>query len=95
MIPPHRVRTALFVALAADALQMLAFPLFASGVTSPFADALDVVVGVLMIWLVGWHWAFLPAFVAEAVPFVDLVPTWTLAWWIATRGNTEMVPPAR
>jgi len=36
-------------------------------------------------WLVGFHWAFLPTFIAELLPFVDLVPSWTLAVWLATR----------
>ena len=30
-------------------------------------------------WLLGFHWAFLPAAVAEVVPVVDLAPTWTAA----------------
>ena len=47
---------------------------------------IDVATGLLLIWLVGWHWAFLPTFLAELVPFVDLVPTWTLAVMFATRG---------
>jgi hypothetical protein len=48
---------------------------------------LDVVVGVAMIALVGWHWAFLPAFALEALPGVDLAPTWTIAVLLATRGK--------
>lgn len=51
------------------------------------SDALDVVVGVTMVWLVGWHVAFLPAFVVEALPVGDLAPTWTLAVFIATRSK--------
>jgi hypothetical protein len=35
--------------------------------------------------LLGWHWAFVPSFLAELVPGLDLVPTWTLAVLIATR----------
>ena len=86
--------TALVVALTADAVQVLAAPLFASGALSPVVDALDVLVGVAMIGLVGWHWAFLPTLIAELVPVVDLVPSWTLAWWIATRRKPELRPPA-
>ena len=39
----------------------------------------------ILTWLVGWHWAFLPAFIAEFTPGLDLVPSWTLAVVIATR----------
>ena len=81
-----RVRTARLLAMAADALQLGVFPLFAPGVASPVNDALDVAVAGAMVWLVGWHWSFLPSFVAELVPGLDLVPTWTAAVFFATRG---------
>jgi hypothetical protein len=58
-----------------------------AGVASPVDDVLDVVVALVMLKLVGFHWAFLPAFAAELVPFVDLVPSWTAAVWLATRGR--------
>jgi hypothetical protein len=89
-IPPdviRRHRTALAIAAIADVLQWVFFPLFMSGALSPFADLLDVAIAVVMVRLVGWHWAFLPTFVMELIPFVDLVPTWTLAVLIATRGK--------
>lgn len=76
---------ALVVAIAADALQIALLPAFAGGWVSPFSAALDVVVAILLVWLVGPHWAFLPTFVAELVPFVDLVPTWTLAVLVVGR----------
>jgi hypothetical protein len=34
---------------------------------------------VALIRLTGWHWEFLPSFIAELVPGLDLVPFWTLA----------------
>ena len=83
----RRVRIARIVAIAADVLQVVLFPAFAAGWISPLNDALDVVVAVIMVRLVGWHFAFLPTFVAELVPGVDLVPTWTAAVWFATRGR--------
>jgi hypothetical protein len=46
-----------------------------------------------MVALVGWHWAFLPAFALELVPAVDLAPTWTLAVFIATRNSGAAAPP--
>jgi hypothetical protein len=47
-----------------------------------------------MILLVGWHWAFLPAFLSEMVPVFDLVPTWTAAVFFATRSQGAAGPPA-
>lgn len=80
-----RRRIAWIVAIGADVLQVLLLPATAGGLLSPLNDALDVVVAVALSALVGWHWAFLPTFLAELVPFVGLVPTWTLAAFIATR----------
>ncbi|HVY68282.1 MAG TPA: hypothetical protein VHH73_00035, partial [Verrucomicrobiae bacterium] len=45
------------------------------------AEAADVVVDLaaaaIVAGLLGFHWAFLPTFLLEAVPFVDVLPTWT------------------
>ena len=80
------------MALAADAVQLLAAPLFGEGFASPFNDALDVAVAAILIRLLGFHWALLPAAAAEVVPVLDLAPTWTASvlfitastrrWWI-------------
>lgn len=78
-------RRAWIVALAADFVQIIAMPLFFAGAVSPADDLLDVIVAVVMIRLLGWHFVFLPAFVAELFPGVNLAPTWTLAVFIATR----------
>ena len=75
----QRFRAALILAIAADALQLLVFPLFAEGALSPADDVLDVAVAAVLVRLLGWHWEFLPTFFAELVPGVDLVPFWTLA----------------
>ena len=74
-----RFRTAMTLAVAADALQIFVFPLFSEGALSPADDVLDLVVAAVLVRLVGWHWEFLPAFAAELVPGVDLVPFWTLS----------------
>ena len=91
-----RIRAARFLAIAADVVQIAGFPLFAPGAASPVNDFLDVAVGAALTWLVGWHWSFLPSFVAELVPGLDLVPTWTAAVLFATRGGsgiTRQPPP--
>lgn len=77
--PGPRFQTAMVLAIAADALQVVVFPLFVQGALSPADDILDLGVGAAMIHLLGWHWEFLPSFLAKLVPGVDLVPFWTLA----------------
>ncbi|HEV2729327.1 MAG TPA: hypothetical protein VGV15_04780 [Terriglobales bacterium] len=77
--PRSRFRAALILAMAADALQIFFFPLFAEGALSPADDVLDLAVAAGLVHLLGWHWEFLPAFAAELVPGVDLVPFWSLA----------------
>ena len=72
-------RAAWFVALAADAVQILLLPAFAAGGVSPADTLVDVGVAVVLTKLLGWHWAFLPTLMAELVPGLDLFPTWTAA----------------
>lgn len=79
------VRMAWMVALAADAIQLAALPLFAEGALSPADDVLDIAVGIILTRLLGWHWAFLPTLVAELIPGLTLFPTWTAAVWFVTR----------
>lgn len=81
----RRRRLAMAVAIGADIIQWIALPLFVWGGASPWNNALDAIVAIVMVVLVGFHWAFLPTFLAELIPFVDLVPTWTAAVWLATR----------
>jgi hypothetical protein len=82
---PATVRVAWAVAIATDTVQWVLWPLFAAGAASPFDDVVDVVAAAILIRLLGWHWAFLPAFVAEIIPGANLVPTWTAAVFLATR----------
>ena len=77
--PRSRFQAAMILAMAADALQIFVFPLFAEGALSPADYVLDIAVAAVLVNLLGWHWEFLPAFAAELVPGVDLVPFWTLA----------------
>ena len=91
IVSPARVRLARSLALVADFLQIIAFPLFGEGVMSPAADALDLCVAVLMVWLLGWHWAFVPTLLVEAVPLFDLFPTWSAAVFYVTRGQAREV----
>jgi hypothetical protein len=77
--PGTRLRAAMVLAIVADALQIAVFPLFVAGAVSPADDVLDFGIGAAMVYLLGWHWEFMPSFLAKLVPGVDLVPLWTLA----------------
>ena len=76
LTPPRLTRwragVALAVALAADGLQLTLGPLGWA-----FIDqAIDVVAMLAVSVLVGFHPLFLPTFVVEFIPVVDLLPTW-------------------
>ena len=91
-------RLAWIVALGADAVQLAVFPLFAEGVLSPADAVLDAVVAFVLVRLLGWHWAFLPTLMIEALPGADLFPTWTAAVFFVTRqlhrpGEPVILPP--
>jgi hypothetical protein len=88
-LTPTRIKLARVVAISADVVQIVFFPLFAEGFISPFDDALDVIVCGVLTYLVGWHISFLPSFMLKLMPAVDLVPTWTLAVLFATRQKSQ------
>lgn len=77
--PGPQFKLAMLVALAADAIQIVLMPLVVEGAVSPADDLLDFGVAALMVRLLGWHWEFLPSFIAKLVPGVDMVPFWTIA----------------
>jgi hypothetical protein len=79
ILPVSRFRAAMALAIIADALQIVVFPLFVEGALSPADDVLDFGIAAVLVHLLGWHWEFLPSFLAKLVPGVDLVPFWTLA----------------
>jgi len=94
--PEHRL--AWIIAMAADAIQIAALPFFIEGGMSPADSVLDLIVAVVLIRLLGWHWAFLPTLAAELIPGADLFPTWTAAVWFVTRQQVrsqepEILPP--
>lgn len=85
-----RVVLARTVALAADALQIWFFPLFAGGVAEGADAVLELIVGLTLCGICGFHPAFLPTFIAEALPAIDLFPTWTLATLFVTRKSNQL-----
>ncbi len=97
-IKSPELRLAWLVAIAVDAIQIGALPLFVAGGLSPADAILDAVAAAILIQLLGWHWAFLPTLAAELVPGFDLFPTWTAAVFFVTRqqvhpGEPEILPP--
>lgn len=91
-------RLALLVAMAGDAVQIFALPLFVAGGISPADTLLDAFMAVILIRMLGWHWAFLPTLIAELTPGFDLFPTWTAAVLYVTLqserpGEAEILPP--
>jgi hypothetical protein len=85
-----RLRAAMIVAVIADLVQIIIFPLVIAGAISPADDVLDLAVAGILSWLVGWHWEFLPSFLTKLVPGVDLVPCWTLAVANVYRKNRRL-----
>ena len=93
VVTPGRRRLAWIIAIAADGMQIALLPVFATGIAWPIADAIDLVVGVTMLALLGWHFSFLPSFAVKLLPVIDIVPTWTMAVWLATRHSAPGAPP--
>lgn len=91
--PGAPLRIAWGIAIAADVIQWVFPYVFALGPFTPVDAALDVIVMLALTRLLGWHWAFVPTFAVELLPFIDLAPTWTAAVWIASRRRPPG-PPA-
>jgi len=107
-ISSSKQRLAWLVAVAVDAVQIVAMPLFGEGALSPLDTVLDIAAAGALVKLLGWHWAFVPSFFVELVPGLDLFPTWTAAVFYVTRqdrpyakvtsqhtppGEPEIIPP--
>lgn len=89
-----RLKAALALAILADIVQMVVFPVVIEGAASPADDILDLCVGGALTFLLGWHWEFLPSFAGKLLPGVDLAPLWTLAVANVYR-KSKALPAAR
>lgn len=88
------LRIAWVVAVLVDGLQLITAPAEWTGPVAWVAEAgVDLVTMGAMMFLVGFHWAFLPSFVTKFLPFIDLAPTWTLALFLATRDGRKSALP--
>jgi hypothetical protein len=83
------------VAVIADGIQIVLGPLGWAGVD----EALDVLVMLVLSMTIGFHPLFLPTFVAEFVPVVDMLPTWTACTMVVIglrrKKNAAPAPPPR
>jgi hypothetical protein len=85
----RRIIIAYSVAIAADLIE---FPISALELTvigAPVAMflsfMLDVFVFGIMTFLFGFHWLFLPSFLVEVIPGLDMLPTWVGCVWFVVR----------
>jgi hypothetical protein len=80
-ITATRIRIAYAIAACADVIQIPLNAAILSILGAPLMQAFDIMVDIIVMALVskllGFHWAFLPTFVAEAVPGASVLPTWT------------------
>lgn len=95
LLPPvltrRRIWLACALALIADGIQLLLGPLGWAGVD----EVIDVVAMCLLTLTVGFHPLFLPTFVAEFIPGVGMLPTWTACTFIVVglRRKQNIPPP--
>jgi hypothetical protein len=83
-ITKGKARAALAIAMVADVVQLGLFPLLELPLLW-LNEAIDVAVAIVMLGLLGWHWALLPTLLVELVPALNLFPTWTAAVIYITR----------
>ena len=80
LLPPvltrRRIWLAYGVAVVADGLQLLLAPLNIVGWLF-LDDVIDVIAMFLLTLILGFHPLLLPTFVAELIPVMDMLPTWT------------------
>ena len=68
----RRAALAFLVAATSDIVS------YATVFLPPVQWAVDIATALLLFMILGWQWALLPAFVAEAVPGLAVLPIWTL-----------------
>ena len=93
-LTPARIRFAYAIAITADLVQIALGPV---GWALP--DEIIDVIAMFLTWrAIGFHPLLLPTFVAEFIPLVDMLPTWTACVALVVslrRKNQEVKPPSR
>src|ERR1700677_2169480 len=79
-ITRKRILIAYGVAIVADLIEFpiaaLELTMIGAPVAMFFSFVLDVFVFGILTFLLGFHWLFLPSFLVEVVPGLDMLPTW-------------------
>jgi len=92
LLSRRRIWLAFSVAIISDGLQLLLGPL-----GWVFVDQAIDVVAMILIWpLIGFHVLLLPTVVAEFIPVVEMLPTWTgcVGIVVALRKKQESSSPS-
>ena len=76
-----RIAAAFVIAVLTDLIQLPLNVLFFTGFLAMPAEAVDLLADAVAFTattlLLGFHWALLPTAMAEAIPVLNAVPTWT------------------
>ncbi len=87
---------ALGVAISNDTLRVLCGGLI--GFIDPIDDLADVITAVVLAMILGFQWPMICACIAEAIPGVAVLPTWTAFVLLVPSANTadkqSLVPEA-
>jgi hypothetical protein len=67
-----RLALAFLVAATSDVIS------FGTELVPPVQWAVDLMTALLLFMILGWQWALLPGFVAEAIPGFAAFPVWTV-----------------
>jgi hypothetical protein len=86
----QRIWAAYSTAVLADGLQLLLMP-FA---WTFLDDVIDIVAMALLTITLGFHPLFLPTFIVEVIPGIEMFPTWTacVAVVVAARRREQRAP---
>ncbi|MCC6352402.1 MAG: hypothetical protein IT577_00875 [Verrucomicrobiae bacterium] len=91
LLTRRRIALAFVAAAAADIIQWM----FAGTTLLPlwFDDAVDLVAMVALWRLLGFHLLLLPAFLAEVLPGVEMLPTWlgVVAYLVRVRSKEQRI----
>jgi hypothetical protein len=103
VVTKGRIAAAFTVAIIADLLQLPITLALLGSILSGLGLALalpieavdimiDIATALIEVGLLGFHWMLLPTIFLEAVPGIDLAPTWTLCVWWVVRRRTRTPP---
>lgn len=90
-VPANRKKIAIALGVIADAAQGGLFAGMPALSWIP-SDALDIVVGITLVALLGFRWRFVLALAIELVPGVQLFPSWT-AFVLSLPTVEQATPP--